>query len=701
MKNSSNKPAMIKREDIAEVRARAKLDEIVGEHVTLRTAGMGSLKGLCPFHDEKTPSFNVRPQIGRYTCFGCGESGDVIEFVIKINSMSFVEAVEYLAQRYSVELHYENSNFAPSQAGSSYSARQRLLAAHDVAQGFFQTMLATPEAQTAREFLISKGFAAKWASHFKVGYAPKGWDTTLRELRKHGFSEEELITAGLAVKGKNGIYDRFRGRVMWPIRDLTGKTIGFGARKLYDNDQGPKYLNTPETPIYKKSQVLYGLDLARKDISTLRNVVIMEGYTDVMAAHKAGITTAVATCGTAFSTEHASLIRRIIGDTQAVNALKNSLNLNEAITGAGSEVIFTFDGDEAGQKAALKAFAEDQRFLSQTYVASDPQGMDPCDIALLRGEEELRHVIANRIPMFEFVIRTVLKQFDLKNPEGQIEAMRLAAPVVAQIRDHALRPEYARRLAGWLGLDEKMVHRAVTEAVKSNSLPQNLNSQEYLQQRDSTQLPRYYQPRDPRTAIQVPVGGLPEAAINSENSVAATSATSANSSLTSVRLAEVMRAADANVLVEAQVLAIMLQQPSVLNLDQIAQIPEEAFKTGYFQDVWDYICAAGMLELAIDGTYGVKEMLQTVIEIAPPEKKELVNDLAMYELPAQDKEQVKSAAKRLLESLSILKLEADYAELRIYLKTLDPLTEETKYEQTLSQLHELSEKLRVKKQVIN
>jgi DNA primase len=259
-----------------------------------------------------------------------------------------------------------------------------------------------------------------------------------------------MLAGGLVSQGQRGVYDRFRGRVVWPIRDTSGDVVGFGARKLYDDDEGPKYLNTPETPIYKKSQVLYGLDLARRDIARQQKAVIVEGYTDVMACVLAGVTTAVATCGTAFGSEHVKILRRILLDTPD----------------AAAEVIFTFDGDSAGQKAAMKAFEHDQQFAAKTFVAVADDGMDPCDLRLAQGDTAVQALVASRVPMFVFVIKSLLKQHDLDTAEGRVTALRAAAPVVATIKDTTLRPEYTRSLAGWLGMDESTVAREVKDASK-------------------------------------------------------------------------------------------------------------------------------------------------------------------------------------------------------------------------------------------
>lgn len=449
---------LIRREDIAAVRERARIEEIVAAHVTLRTAGVGSMKGLCPFHDERTPSFHVRPQLGLWHCFGCDEGGDVISFVQKIDHLTFAEAVQFLADRTGVQLRYEDGD-GPKR-GPEAGTRQRLLEAHRVAEEFYREQLESPGARPGRAFLTERGFDARAAGHFGVGFAPQGWDHLLRHLRGRGFTEPELTASGLVSQGNRGVYDRFRGRLVWPIRDVTGQTIGFGARKLLEDDPGPKYLNTPDTAIYKKSHVLYGIDLAKSAISSQRKVIVVEGYTDVMAAHLAGETTAIATCGTAFAADHVRIVRRLLGDSGdgSTGVILSSGSAR------GGEVIFTFDGDEAGQKAALRAFGEDQKFAAQTFVAVEPSGMDPCDLRQQRGDDAVRELIASRQPMFAYAIRSALSRVDLGTVEGRVAGLRVAAPVVARIRDHALRTGYARELAGWLGMDEGDVLRAVGAA---------------------------------------------------------------------------------------------------------------------------------------------------------------------------------------------------------------------------------------------
>lgn len=432
----------IRQSDVEEVKARTRIEEVVGEHVALKSAGVGSMKGLCPFHDERSPSFHVRPHVGYYHCFGCGESGDVYSFLQKIDHVTFSEAVERLAGKIGYELHYEDGGEA-----QTIGNRARLLAANQAAAEFFQAQLAEPGAGVGRAFLGERGFDASAAAHFSVGFAPKSWDELTKYLNAQGFTDEELLTAGLVSQRDRGVYDRFRGRLVWPIRDVTGQTVGFGARRLLDDDQGPKYLNTPETPLYRKAQVLYGLDLAKREISKSHRVVVVEGYTDVMACHLAGETTAIATCGTAFGVDHIKLLRRVLGDDSGVG-----------------EVVFTFDGDAAGQNAALKAFAEEQRFAANTFVAVAPEGLDPCDLRLKRGDGAVRNLIASRIPMFEFVIRSTIAKYDLNTVEGRIAAVRAAAPIIANLRDPALRPGYQRELARMLGLELDEVARAVRAA---------------------------------------------------------------------------------------------------------------------------------------------------------------------------------------------------------------------------------------------
>jgi DNA primase len=439
----------IKDEDVAYIRDRAPIDEVVADYVQLKNAGGGQKKGLCPFHDEKSPSFHVTPSKGYFHCFGCQTGGDVIAFLMKIDHLSFTETIERLADRIGYTLRYEEGPSTSAPVGN----RSRLIAANAAAAKFYQDQLNTsPTAAHARELMTKRGFDKTACETFGVGYAPDEWDGLTKHLRAAGFTIDELELAGLSKMGQRGPIDKFRNRLTWPIRDISGDVVGFGARKLAsdEEDQGPKYLNTSETPIYKKSQVLYGLDMAKKEIAKKRQVVVVEGYTDVMAAQLAGITTAVATCGTAFGADHIRIIRRLLMDDDAFRG----------------EVIFTFDGDAAGQKAAMRAFNEDQKFVTQTFVAVEPDGLDPCDLRQQKGDLALRDLIAKRVPLFEFAIRTELGLHNLNSAEGRVNALNATAPLVAQIRDKSLRPEYTRLLAGWLGVEVEIVSAAVAQGVK-------------------------------------------------------------------------------------------------------------------------------------------------------------------------------------------------------------------------------------------
>ncbi len=433
-------------DDVKAVRDAVPIDAVVSEYLQLRNAGGGNLKGLCPFHDEKSPSFQVSPSKGLFHCFGCQEGGDTIAFVMKIDHLSFSETVERLAAKAGITLRYEEGGYNP---GHQRGERIRLVEAHKVAAQFYIGQLDSPEAEIGRTFLAERGFDQAAAAHFGVGYSPAGWDHLTRFLRGKGFSDKELILSGLSQDGRRGPIDRFRGRLMWPIKDVGGEIVGFGARKLRDDDNGPKYLNTPETPIYKKSQVLYGIDLAKKDIAKVSRAVVVEGYTDVMACHLAGVTTAIATCGTAFGGDHIKILRRLLMDN------------------GSARVIFTFDGDAAGQKAALRAFEDDQKFAAETYIAIAPDGMDPCDLRLAKGDEAVADLVQPRTPLFEFALRQIVKRYDLETPAGRAAALDEAAPVVARIKNIGAQHEVAVQLAGMLGiLDTQFVVKRVAQLAR-------------------------------------------------------------------------------------------------------------------------------------------------------------------------------------------------------------------------------------------
>ncbi|WP_319449138.1 MULTISPECIES: DNA primase [unclassified Mycobacterium] len=437
--------------DIAAIREQVRIEDIVGDYVQLRRAGVDSLKGLCPFHDEKSPSFHVRPNHGQFHCFGCGEGGDVYSFLQKIEHVNFVESVEMLADRIGYTVTYTGASTTNVQRDRG--SRSRLVAANAAAQEFYAEALQSAEAAPARQYLIERNFDAEAAKQFGCGFAPSGWDTLTKHLLRKGFEFKELEGAGLSREGKRGPMDRFHRRLLWPIRISSGEVIGFGARRLFDDDHmEAKYVNTPETVLYKKSNVLFGLDLAKRDIAKGHQAVVVEGYTDVMAMHMAGVTTAVASCGTAFGDEHLSMLRRLMMDDKFFRG----------------ELIYVFDGDAAGRAAAVKAFEGEQNLAGQSFVAVADDGMDPCDLRLKSGDAALRDLVARRTPLFEFAIRTALAEHDLDSAEGRVSALRRCVPMVAKIKESTLREEYARQLAGWVGWEEvAQVISRVRETAKS------------------------------------------------------------------------------------------------------------------------------------------------------------------------------------------------------------------------------------------
>ena len=609
----------IRNEDVAEVRERARIEEIVGEHVTLKSAGVGSMKGLCPFHDERSPSFHVRPQVGLWHCFGCSEGGDVISFLQKISGLSFQEAVEHLAARVGVTLRYEDGGRPNEEPGR----RHRLIEAHRAAQEYFAAQLASSEAATGRAFLAERGFDRGAADTFGVGFAPMGWDNLLRHLRGKGYTEAELTATGMMSQGNRGMYDRFRGRLVWPIRDVTGDVIGFGARKLFEEDQGPKYLNTPETALYKKSLVLYGIDLAKREIARTRQVVVVEGYTDVMAAHLSGVTTAVATCGTAFGSEHTRLVRRLIGDTATGSGVQLASG-----TSTGGEVIFTFDGDAAGQKAALRAFGEDQQFSAQTFVAVEPNGLDPCELRQAKGPEAVRALVAGRQPLFEFVIRTTLRNHDLETAEGRVAALRAAAPIVGGIRDTALRPEYARMLAGWLGMDADAVRRAVQAAGKGGAA---------------------VRPSGPGSGA----AGRPDPRD---------------------RIAQL----------ERQALEVALQLPEKVDVGMFDSLGADAFQVPMYRAVHEAIRAAGGLAARPEG--GAARWVEAVREAAAEAAEPAVTELAVAPLQEDRPAALDDYVTGVVRSLVDLGITREVANARGRLQRMDPTGEPEAYQAAFAAL---------------
>ena len=569
----------IKTDDIALVKERSSIEDVVREHVTLRPAGPGSMKGLCPFHDEKTPSFTIRPAVGAWHCFGCGEGGDVISFVQKVEHLTFTESVERLAGKLGLELHYEEGG--RPRDGESLGRRSRLVEAHRAAQEFYlERLLESQEARIGRDFLRERGFGGDAARRFGVGFAPRGGEELSRHLRAKGFSDEELVLGGLSGRGSRGTYDRFRGRLVWPIRDITGDTVGFGARRLYDDDRiAAKYLNTSETPIYKKSTVLYGLDLAKKAIAAERKAVVVEGYTDVMACHLAGVEGAVASCGTAFGVDHIKVLRRIMRDEADL---------------APARVVFTFDGDAAGQKAAMKAFAEDQRWASQSFVAVAEGGMDPCELRIAQGDDAVRHLVDDAVPMFEFAVRTTIARFDMSTAEGRVQAMRAAAPIVNSIRDSSMRPEYVRTVAGWIGVEVEQVQAEVARAGR-------------IAARDAQK-------------ESGPSASLPDA-----DAVPEPSEQEARAALPPPDLR------DPVVFAERQLLQTVLQYPSSFSAADLDAIEPTAFTAPAHRAVFDGIRGAGGPQPGLSA----KAWADRVTEAAPLSVRGLVAELAVAALPTR------------------------------------------------------------------
>lgn len=440
---------VINSDDIAALKDRVAIEDIVGEVVSLRRVG-SLYRGLCPFHDDSRPSFDVSPDRKMYICRSQCGSGDVFTFIQKTKNMSFVESVEYLADKIGMQLRYTGAS-----TGESTSRRKILVEINKEAVKFYKKQLSTPEAKEGLKYLSERDFTTEDIEEFDIGFAPNGWDTLLNYLKDKSFLEEDIISAGLAIKNDSGkVYDRFRDRLTWTIYNGTGEPVGFGARKLSESDQGPKWLNTPETSIYKKSEVLYGLSKARSAIAKDQVAVIVEGYGDVMACHLSGVPYAVATCGTAFATSHVNIIRRLIRDGDSYKG----------------KVIFTFDGDEAGKQAALRVFMKDNsKFASQTYVAVAPEGMDPLDLRIKKGPGAVKELIDNAVPLVEFVIEQKLEEYQLGSSEGKVNAMRAVLPILKDIQDPLLQQEYIRRSAGLIGLPENDVRSAFTAFVKNSN----------------------------------------------------------------------------------------------------------------------------------------------------------------------------------------------------------------------------------------
>ncbi|WP_018024510.1 DNA primase [Corynebacterium ulceribovis] len=625
--------------DIAAIRDRTAIEEIVAEYVQLKPGGADSLKGLSPFKDERTPSFHVRPNHGYYHCFSTGKGGDVFNFLMEMEHLSFPEAVEACADRIGYRINYEGGGPVRQEAGGN---RQRLLAANREAQRFYATQLKSDEAETARKFLQDRGFSGEQAQEFGCGYAPDGWDTLTVHLIRLGFDFKELEAAGLSKMGRRGPIDRFHRRLLWPIRNLAGDVIGFGARKLYDDDNLGKYMNTPETMLYKKSKVLFGLDLAKKQIAEQHRTVIVEGYTDVMAMHAAGVQTALASCGTAFGDEHLKLIRRLMLDDNYFRG----------------ELIYIFDGDEAGQKAALRAFEGDQLFTGQSYVVVMPDGMDPCDLRLERGDAAVRDMLERRVPMFEFVVKHVLADYDLATPDGRIQALRRTVPIVAGIRDRSLRDEYARQLAGWAGWPDtvEVVQRVRQEAKRGPRKAPELKRRKELV--DDNQL-----------------GG-------------------ASASGGAVIAMPRPNPKDPHLWVQRESLKLVLQEPAA-TASYFDQLPTDVFGAPVYRQLAEAVLAVG--GGAGGASLGSVAYLEAVsAQVGDPMLSSLVSELAVEPLyVAQDVENLEPYAGSVLARLQESWVSEQITQLKARLQRMRPDDDPEQYNQVFADLMALEQYRRI------
>lgn len=436
--------------DLDELRQKVDIVEIAQQYMKIRKVGR-TVKALCPFHSEKSPSFSIEPAKGVYYCFGCGKGGDVISLVRELEQMDFVEAVETLARKTGITLHYEQLS---PQDRQRFKVRNRLIDAHREALEYYHAhLMKSAEAKKARDYLTGRKLTPDSIRHFKVGWSPSGWDSLAKHLKGKGFTEDELTEAGLGLRTEKGtIIDRFRGRVMFPIFDVTGEPRAFGARKLLESDDGPKYLNSSESPIYKKGSVLYALNYAKADMVKSDVAIMVEGYTDVIALHQEGIPLAVATCGTALGLEHFQALSRFT-----------------------THVVISLDGDSAGQAAAERAveraYLDSQGRNMDLRVLSLPAGSDPADFVTVRGGEAFRILLHESIPVVEFRLVSRLAGVDLSEPEGRARGLRACLSVLSQVSDELVRSEYTKWVAERCGLDYDLVFLEVRKALRGGRAP--------------------------------------------------------------------------------------------------------------------------------------------------------------------------------------------------------------------------------------
>lgn len=420
-----------------ELKSRVDLADLITSYgVELKRSGV-RLAGLCPFHSERSPSFSVNPSAGFFHCFGCGEGGDAFAFVQKTDNCSFNEAVLMLAHHSGYALPEVEETDEEKKAEEDRVRVYEIL--EYVSQWYHEQFMPLPTSHPAKAELNSdsrKLGTKELCEEFNIGYAPEGWDTLSTVLQEKGYSREHILLSGMGVEAKNGnLVDRFRGRVTWTIRDIRGRAVGFGARKLYDTDNGAKYINSPETIVYKKSRTLYNLDKARKAIVSKGKVYVVEGYTDIMACWDAGVHNVVASSGTAFGDEHISQLRRLLdgyGD------------------GRTGQIIFCFDGDSAGQKAARKTLDLDTPLQARSYVITLPDSMDPCDYRAREGNTALYEALTDesqKTPLVDFVLSNEAQNHDITTANGRIGYLNTCLPILRKIREQELRMQAMRRVS--------------------------------------------------------------------------------------------------------------------------------------------------------------------------------------------------------------------------------------------------------------
>ncbi|MBP5786079.1 MAG: DNA primase [Aeriscardovia sp.] len=609
--------ASIPKAEIDEVREACDLYDIVSETVSLKKSGPEAYVGLCPFHDEKTPSFSVRPSLGTWHCFGCGEGGDVFDYIEKRDGVEFQEAVKMLADRCSIPLHLEEGKSA-----EKLSTRTRLLEVCGEAELFFRQSAEKDPEGHLEKFLAGRDFTMEQGAQFGCGWAPNSYDALLSHLVSKGFAVEEAVDAGLArKKAGGGAYDYFRGRVIWPISDSAGSVIGFGARRVLDEDKiEAKYINTPETPLYKKSRVLFGLSLAKEEIISSRSAVVVEGYTDVMAMRFSGVKNAVAACGTAFGYDHAQMLRRLIQD-DAVGKMQLKSGKEQ------SRVIFAFDGDEAGKKATLKATSLDSAFLSQTFVARAENGLDPCDLRMEKGEEAVRDLIKGAKPIYDFIIDRILEDFEKKEDVEKAEEIESCAGVVSTIKDAFLRELYTQSLTSKLcTLLLPYVDRKVAREVLLSFANKSPDSPE-LRGRISSLVERAVRTLAPEKEWVPKEGRDPFP-----------------SSPRPASAREGME--DPVVLCEQQLMAEAVQRPGDIDADLWGQLDEESFSTPVFRAFFTALEAAGGIEAGKKAR--PKEWVEKLMDASPSILYPVIPALASSPLPPSSGEEGEALGRSLI-----------------------------------------------------